>query len=401
MLTIFEKSVDGEYYIKLEIDTSDVELLSAFSIASVSVIETLMGSSPYLNIKFIDAVGELINQYPIIPDNIFHVTYGTTKESSVLSKFKMSTMKYELLSNTDVESILVSSDMIHYKWEDMIKKTYSKSWKEKKYSDVVADVIKDIGFDKTDIEPTKGIYDVLQPNWTNSNFLKWLTKQSTNESGIGGYAYYLTLDNKFVYSSFDNLFNKSPKKTLKHSSTDENGKGFNFFTIKNNYIPTLNHGGFGMDYMYFDYETKTYVQKDKVLTDIDERQLSDWYYVAESNVEPSKLFYGGRDTKTEEVVQNRILSTANSVQNVEIYISGDSDLHVGDLINLHIPVSKKVIDNSVINEVYSGYWMIWKAAHLFDIDGGLYTSQLSLTRNGINGKYIDGLVKTNKGKELI
>ena len=226
MFTIFEKGVKEKYYLKLDIESDEEINMSAFSINSVSVIETIMGSTPYLNIKFIDALGELISIHPIIPDTEFNITFGTNKETALISKFKLSTMNYSPLSNADTESVLVSSDMIHNKWEEMFKKTYSRSWNNKKYSEVITDVIKDMEFDETDIEETSKVFNVIQPSWTNSNFIKWLSKNSVNKQDIGGFVYFITLDNRFVFSSFDNLYNNPSKKDINHSMSAISTGGF-------------------------------------------------------------------------------------------------------------------------------------------------------------------------------
>lgn len=401
MIVLFERGSTDRYYIKLEIENeSEDSFITSFEIDSISVIENMIGNTTFLNIKFIDNHGVLINTHPIIPDKTISLTYGISKENSITSNFKIASMKVESLNKVDTEQMLVSMDLIHDKWDEMIKKTYSKSWKNKKLSEVLEDVVSEIEFDETDIEETSTAQDVIQPNWTNSKMLKWLTKNSINTSGIGGYVYYLTLDNKFSFTTFDKLYDKKPVKDINHISISEFDQGYNFLKIENNYIPTLIDGGFGMDYTYFDYNTKKYVTKSKVLTDINERQLSDWYYLAEDHMQPSKHYDGGRNINTDDIINNRILTTANSVQKIEFYIQGDNEIHIGDLINLKIPVSKSVRDGEVINETYSGYWLVWKVAHLFTTKDSSYHTHLFLTRNGINGKKIEGLVKTDKGKEI-
>jgi len=401
MLVIFEKGVSERYYIKLEIDDGRPDArISSFEISSVSIIENMIGNSTYLNVKFIDAVGVLINSHPIVPDNVFTLTYGLTKESSIVSKFKLASMKIDSLSGADTESLLFNVDLIHYKWEEMIKETHSKSWKDNKMSVVLADIISEMEFDETDIEETNKSYDVIQPSWTNSTMIGWLTKNSTNITNIGGYVYFLTLDNRFVFSTFDSLYNQKPVKEITHLTLTKESDGYNFLKIDNNYIPTLLDSGFGTKYTYFDYNTKKYVNATKILTDINERQLSDWYYMSETHMKPSKQYYGGRNTNTETVIENRLLTTANSVQKIDLYINGDTDIHIGNLINLKIPIAKRVRSGEIINETYSGYWLVWKVAHLFSIGDDNFQTHLFLTRNGINSKEVKGLVKTNKGKDI-
>ena len=231
--------------------------------------------------------------------------------------------------------------------------------------------------------------------------MKWISKNSINVNGIGGYVYFLTLDNKFTFSTFDNLYNQKPVKEITHTTLTKESDGYNFLNIENNYVPTLLANGFGTKYTYFDYATKKYITGSKVLTDINERQLSDWYYMAETHMTPSKDYYGGRNINTVDVIDHNLLVNANSVQKINLYVTGDTDIHIGNLINLKIPIAKRIQDGEVINDTYSGYWLVWKAAQLFSISDDNFQTHLFLTRNGINGKSVEGLVKTNKGKEIL
>jgi len=403
MIIIFEKGAINRYYIRFEMETTgDDVVIASFNMISVSVIENMVGNSTYLNVKFIDEVGVLINKYPVIPDSVFTLTYGVTKEQSITSKFKMASMKVDNLSGADTESLMITMDLIHWEWDKIIKEVHSKSWKDKKLSFVLNDIISEIDFDEIIIEETDTTVDTIQPSWTNANMLKWISKNSISDDDIGGYVYYLTLDNKFVFSTLDNLYNKKPVKEIAHATLTKDGVGYNFLNIENNYVPTLLANGFGTKYTYFDYNTKQYVTGDKILTDINERQLSDWYYMAESHMTPSKHYYGGRNINTTDIIENNMLVNANSVQKINLYVDGDIEVHIGDLINLKIPIAKRIQqDGEIINDTYSGYWLVWKIAHLFSFGDDNYQSHLFLTRNGINGKEITGLVKTNKGKELV
>ena len=194
---------------------------------------------------------------------------------------------------------------------------------------------------------------------------------------------------------------KKPIKTLNHHSIElARNDGFSGLSIKTNYMPTLLGGGFGTKATYFDYSKKQFVNNDYTLETFPERQLSDWYYLAKSHNEASRLYYGGRDLDTGNLVQNNILSNSNSVNKIEFLMEGNTDFNIGDIVSLRIPISDGLKKESILNETYSGHWMIWKLAHLFDGDGRNYHTQVFAMRNGINGVGIRGLVRTVAGKNI-
>lgn len=400
---LLDKARPDEYYIRIYIDAldSDKDQLISSRVISISVIESIMGGSTYLNLKLIDGTGDLINNKLLIPSEVFNVAFGVNKESSTTAKFKLSSYDVDVINQGNMDQVVVSMTLISDKWEGLFKTSHNRSWNTKRFSEVATAIGEELEL-ITDVEESFGRHTIIQPNWTNTQMLKWLTGNAINANQIGGYFYALTLDGKILFKTYDNLFSQKPKKEINHFNTkiDNNKEGFNLFSSKTNYMPTLNNGGFGLDYGYFDYDTKTFVEKSKTIEDIKERQLSDWYYIAKEHIGNGKYLYGGRNTSVDDVVQNRLLTSSNSVNKVEIYVSGNNDLVIGDVINLIVPTSNFKKQETIVNELYSGYWLVWKIAHLFDIEDDKYTTHLFLMRSGMNGLSIKGLVKTSTGKNL-
>ena len=160
----------------------------------------------------------------------------------------------------------------------------------------------------------------------------------------------------------------------------------------------INQGSGGYEYIYFDYNTKEFIKDTKKLSDSSQRQLSDWSYVATDHSEAQRRYFGGRDTATPMLAENRILDVSNSIQSLDISISGDITLHIGDIINVIIPPSQN--SKTIVNETYSGYWMIGKVNHDISIDSGNFVSHLSLIRSGFDGKKLKDFEKTKTGKKI-
>lgn len=401
---VFEANIPDKFTISLSIDSPNFDSILSFGIISISVIETLMSSTPYLQIKFVDASGYLISKYPILPDDEFIFTYGTTPDNIQTTTFKLSTIEFDLSTSSDTGSVIVSSSMLHSNWDKIFKKSHQRSWRNKHYSDIITDLADEIGFDEYDIEPTLNTYDVIQPYWTNSQFLKWLADNSVNSNQIGGYVYGMTANNKFFFKTYDSLYSEAtgtPKKFI-YDVAAIIPNGFNNITILNRYMPIMSHNGFGTKHSHFDYNTKEYVTDTTLVTDINERQLSDWYYIAESHNEESSFYDGGRNPHTINNVQNKVLNSTNSIHQMSISVNGDPETHIGDIIELEIPVSRNFDENedAFVNSQYSGYWMVWKAVQQFDVSRRMYLTKLYLSRSGINGLSILGLVQTPVGKSV-
>lgn len=405
---VFEANIPEKFFVSCSIKSPNFDSVLAFDIRAVSIIETMMSSTPYLQLDFVDGGGYLMSKFPVLPDDEFILTYGLSTNSPHVSRFKISTIEYDSMSSSDTGSVTVSTSLLHNNWDKIFKKSHKRSWKNKSYGDVITELAEEIGFDEIDVEPTLNTYDIIQPYWTNAQFIRWISENSINEEDIGGYLYGMTADNNFFFKTYDSIYSQASGTVTKYLY-DPSGaadgiehKGFNDITINNRYMPVLSHNGFGTESTYFDYNTKQYVNKTELITDMNDRQLSDWYYLAKSHNEASSFYDGGRNMYSGNNVKNKILKSTNSVHQMSIYVSGDPDAHIGDIIELDIPVAKNFdpAEDGFINQQYSGYWMIWKVVQEFDIHQRRYLSKLYLSRSGLNGLSILGLVQTPIGKSV-
>lgn len=398
MYKIFEFEYKDSYYVKLESEHNS-QIRSGL-INSLSLFESLSSGSPIMSLKLVDEFGDLLTHNYISPSSTYDLYIGKSLSESKKSSFSLS--KAEAENSVYGKTMGVSFDLtfISSIWPKLMKNTHSRSWENTRYSDVVQEIAEEVGFEDYEIEQTSGQYNVIQPDWTNIQLLNWIRRRAANSSNLPGYEMGSRLDGKLFFKTFNNLYQEKPVKDLILADEDiQTNHVFGNLHVKQEYASTLTQGGFGLNSSHFDWEQKKFVTNKKKISDTNQIQVSDWWFIAEEHEEAEKRFYGGRDTNTPLVAENKIADIANSVQTIDITISGDIDLHVGDILNIIILSDKESSDKNV-NDWYSGYWMIGKLAHNISFENNVFTTHLTLIRSGINGLDIDGLVKSKAGKVI-
>lgn len=404
MITLLERSIANNYYIKLNmsetLDQVNTKRLSQYDVSSIVITESMLSSTTHLNVKFIDHNGSLLTTAPLLPSNVFDVYYGKTEETAKVSKFRYSTVKMEPLSGMKQEEFFINSDMILVDWKKMFVNNYSRSWNDKKYSEVVTDILSEFDFEKVEVEETKRLSNVIQPQWNNATMLKWLARNAVNMSETGGYVYYMTLDNEFYFKTIENIIHNTKPKKIEHYTFVNDDTGFNYSKITNDYFTINNEGGLGTNHTHFNYNTKQFVSDTVTVEDLLQHQLTDNTMYHVDDVSPTYNVFGGRDTNTGKVVSNYMTNVLNSSSKIEISLNGRNDIKIGDKIDLIIPVSRQMItfSESIINEQYSGYWIVWKISHIFDLKTNKYITKAYMFRDGVNNLDTKDFLTTSTGK---
>jgi hypothetical protein len=306
------------------------------------------------------------------------------------------------MSNTALgktENIAMDVTMLSSGWEKNTKDTKCRAWEQMTYSAIVEEIIQEMGISEYDIEPTDGTYDVIQPFWTNFQLIKWLAANSVSSTGKTGYQFGFLSNGKFIFKSLDKIYSQKPKHQWSLGSPENDKLSFGQFTIRHEYQPVLQNGGFGVEYEYYDFETKSWITGQKKYSETDTRQLSDWVYLCEEHETAESNYHGGRHTDTEKFAESIVTDTANSTQSIEIAVSGQPDVHVGEIAELLI-LSGQFQDDYIVNEKYSGNWMIEKITHDILFNKKQYTMYIKLSRSGFNGVNMKGFVKTSTGKKI-
>lgn len=393
--TIYEDYEDERFYIKIESEHDST--LSGATLLSINLIEGFRYALPYFVLKFIDNYGDLIHHTYIDPSAIYNLYLGTDPDSAKKSLFSLGSFTSENINSGRPDNIGINATFMMSLWSEWMRKTHSRSWTDRRFSYVAESIAGEVGFDSTDIDSTKFSQNIIQPNWTNHQLMKWMTRNAISNDNIGGYNMGVTNQNHLIFKTFDSLFSQKPVKDISLGD-DTNEEHFRNFEIHQQYVDVVTQGAGGMTYMYYDYENRDWVENTAKIGDTRQRQLSDWFFLANEHEDAERLFYNGRDPRTKDVVNNRVSNLANSIMSVDISIQGDMDLHMGDIINVIIPASE--FSKLTLNAVYSGYWMITKVNHRISMNTRNFVTHLTLARPGFNGTQFTNFTKTQVGRKI-
>jgi len=420
---IFEQMLGKPNYddaIFVRLSTSADIGMFMFRVGGIVVKEGLSLGSPVAIIDFIDATGDLVNHNRLDTNATYNLHIGKSPEHTKVVSLKISRIDFENHIGGKTEQVNFRVHFVHATWEAMMHKSHNRGWNNTKLSSVVNSIVSDINFRDKYVSPTRTVHEfVVQPNWTNQTFLKWLAERSdTNSQYDGHFEFGITMDGTFFYGSIPDLVDrfKSMKNVIPsikmggyYGSNDRRKEA----TKANEYVPinftklgctedffemTLQGAG-GVRTRYYDFERGEFVVRDNKYGDSRSSQLSDWSLIHPENELAGLNIAYGRDTLSENNSNNRVSSATMSMQRMKVEINGTPFVSIGDIIEVIIPTP---VDSSKIpySEMYSGYYMVSEVEHLITTrtQSTNYTTALTLSRQGIDGKSIKGLVKSKVGK---
>lgn len=406
ILNIFADSREDRFYVRLDILNSPVSISLGAKIVSMSLIESLSAHLPYLVLTFIDYDAILFSKIVIPPDAIFLLSYGEDAKTARQSKFLLNSVKYSQVSSEGLAEMSVEMTLAGTEWIPLFATTKSRSWSNISYSDVVKKLADEIGVKSTHIEPSKEKLNIIQPDWTASQMIKFASSNAVNMDGVGNYAFTINRNSELLFRTFNDMFSQQPKLVINSIDTiqaktykDVDSLTQAFQNIENEQKYTLNlQGGFGVEYTYFDFFKKQFVVEKTDIRQSSERQLTDWTYIAQQHIGSGKRFIGGRDTNTHNVALSRSSFIVDSAQVQSFVIVANYDINIGDVIDVKIPDSFGT-QKRQLNIVHGGRWLVWKLVNIMSPKEGNFSTMVYLMRCGVGGnKDVTGLVRTKTGK---
>lgn len=396
----------------------------------VKIYEGLSMGSPYIVVDFWDANGDGVNINKIDTDAIFNLYFGRGLAESRHAKMKIAKVAFDNGKAGTSSRFAFSVHFVHESWNSFIHKTHNRGWKNIKYSEIVTAIAQECKFNVLKISETKkSKLSVVQTDWNNLDLLKRISSKAEPISGSDGhFEFGVDLEGNFFFMPFSDLITNahenrrdrpdsenrkgmpvlrldgnSPSQYDRKKMNEENGKipvSFSTYSVDENFMDKIIQGAGGVTSMYYDFETGTYVKKDNKLSEQTTSQLSEWTLVHPSNEISSLKIMGGRNPEIQQEAVNRLSNVSNSIQKVKIEADGTPFIRIGDVVEVIIPNPPETYSEP-FNEIYSGYYVVASVNNIFRLHKNTaYKTVLTLTRQGIDKKDLEGYVRTTKGKNV-
>lgn len=431
--TVFERYI-GKFdqmdsiYVALK-SKADTEMVGCI-VSKIEFTESLSTGAPLAIVNFIDAYGDLFNHNPLRTDIDYTFVLGTSPEDSKHFPMRIVDIKSENHAAGKGEKIGFTVTFAGKSWSEMINKTYNRGWASVRISDVVSKIASEVSDKEAYITPTATVQEsIVQPNWSNLTFLKWLAERSDNVSATdkGHFEFGVTLEGKFIYASIPDLIRRSLEKNnisakrndnranvpafklqgndltpaIRKDMVEKNGyvpASFFKFGANNSYMMSILQGSGGITSMYFDTAGGQYNRSAQTFSESYNTQLSDWAMINNEHEQSHLSIYGGRDVLTPIIANNRISNVSNSVQKFKIQADGTAYVSIGDVVELIIPTP---VDRSTLpfNEFAGGFYFVSQVHHIIKLNEDTeYATVLTLSRQGFDGKGTETYVKSRKGR---
>ena len=419
--TIFEKvftKMDGLDGLFIRLTCSEDNELQYVSVKNITLVEGLGLVTPTMVIEFVDGTGDFTNHNRLDTDALYTLYFGREMTTATQTPFKI--VDIQTASGTQGRTNNMSFSVVFAQkmWQELSVVKHNRGWENKRYDEIISEIVSDKGFDEVDVEESDSIItNILQISKTDNAMINDIQQKATPSSHDGHYVYSARLDNKFFFKSTLTLIDKGmelrkedklPKlqmggqpprddRAKTYSGNKNIPTAFTGFGSVENYAKHLKNGVTSIESSFYDWEGRTYNRVKKGLADINATQLSEWSLVREATDFVSKKVFGGRLTNVMSKSINNISEMSLQMQDVFINLEGQIELHVGDIVEVIIPTTED--SNTPYNEMYSGYYMVSNIKHQMTLNKATdFVSQLTLTRNGMDAKDMKGYVRSKQGR---
>jgi hypothetical protein len=363
-------------------------------IKSIDIHSDIRAIAPILRFKMGDPTG-LFSHRSILDDNGNTIQINISNDGvAVNSSFY----------NFDIYRRFPDSDQLYdisgiLGLSNLFSKSYMRSFPNKKISEIIEQIGKEIGVDRVRISPGFDyVSPIIQPDWTNLELLEYLKTNIQTSTEDGGVFCYVVCEGKekvLHFRTVRDLLTQPPKYKFMNSGNvagDKENKQIIFpllsYRMYDNEGVVYHSGVRKQSYYYFDYKQGAYKKKTIQLINnkqqIDNPPFLTPYFSVNKTDDPEvgeSLSKNGRNTtsfgdykgKAKNVYYKKLLD----LNKILISVWGFDDIYPGDVVEV-------IFLNDIVNfpsYQYSGKWLVEQVDHSIS---NLFGTQLLLTRSGIH-----------------
>lgn len=389
---------------KLEIDDKSIRGL----LVELSVYEDIFSNGLSGELKINDST-DIRSILPITGFNDLRVKWNVPGIKS--RKFDKVFFNYNLTDVLVDTGIHKSQDnILRFCSESLVKssqKLIFKTYKGKKISEIVEDILETIGIDEYEVEETVGLHDIVIPGWTAFYAINWLAARA--EKSNQKPTTYLFFENVqgYKFLSLENMYTKYPSEFYGYfpQNTDfedyeipkESVITYDFFdhndTLKSvkmgmwaSKLNTIDLVRRKFDKVEFEYK-KDFEKSEHV----DGKQGKPFEPASESFSQKYDSFVKYTPTRKDhdkiqaitrrepnikpDRVENWLLPRISKMQQARYYrirliVSGTLMVRAGDTITFELPLVNEARDNQKIsNDYYKGKYLVTSIKHILNNNG--------------------------------
>ena len=406
-------------------------------ITDISFNESIHSSVLMGEMTLLDSSG-LLDNYPILGEEILTLTYSDFYNNSITQEFLVYSLSEAVVNNqqnTMFYKLKFISPQHFMSSTKNIRRSYTGSTKEiveKIFNEFLVDDTKfRDSANEIDIEDTTGIQTIVVPSLQPIEAIDFLKRKSFSaENKSSNYYFFqnrqkfkmvthekLILDSRRDSTSFDQRKIYTFDPSLLSSEVKDRDRGMNnvisFFLPKRlDTLAEMNAGAMVLDVVEIDILKKQYLhnihkykETFKEYTHIDSNYrfphtdnfVEDFFN--DENVMKTALVFKDFERENQyykEIIGPRVSNRyylSSVVAEIEIY--GRNDLFAGDVIKLNIPQFENVGGGRPKNlhTSLSGYWLVNNISH--KIQGKKYTCKLVITKDLVISNTLTNSVLTN------
>ena len=382
----------GNYLLTLSIGEVPVAL-SPTSFTSLNIIEYLDRPLPYFDITFNDAAGVLT--HTLVLDsawNTIKLMFANAMKPADKKWMTFRIYRRKPMSITGMSSAIQLTGFLDI--PNMFSPRYERGWADKSVAVILREIMEDLKLTEEDFDPDldKTKISIVQPEWSNSLFLKYLSASLLSKEKSSGFFSFIdspaqsatskTAKSRLVFRSLASLLEESNKYDFVYSGVPQKDALpiYSFQAVDN--FEVLNTLGVGKQlYSYFDYENGEAVDAELGLTEAGFKSLAQYYsYDPQIGTEGLRKFYGRTNAFESDYdawIKGPYEKKVNTLGQLWVNTMGVTDIRCGDIVKVVFLANAK----SLASCQYSGYWLVLRIIHHF---ADTYETRLLLTRSGVN-----------------